>query len=41
MKVKTEKEMLIKEINRMLKESEDAELINLIYILLLKADKKV
>lgn len=41
MKVKTEKEILIKEINRMLKESEDAELINLIYILLLKADKKV
>ena len=41
MNKKTEKEMLIKEINRMLKESEDAELINLIYILLLKADKKV
>lgn len=41
MKVKTEKEMLIKEITKMLKESEDAELINLIYILLLKADKKV
>ena len=41
MNKKTEKEILIKEINRMLKESEDAELINLIYILLLKADKKV
>jgi hypothetical protein len=31
-----EKEMLIKEIKRMLKECEDIELIHLIYILLLK-----
>ena len=38
---KTEKALLIKEVTRLLKESEDAELINLIYILLLKADKKV
>lgn len=37
MKVKTEKEMLIKEITKMLKESEDMELINLIYIILLKS----
>lgn len=37
MKVKTEKEMLIKEINRMLKESEDAELIDIIYVILLKS----
>jgi len=36
-----EKKMLIKEITRILKESEDMELINLIYMLLLKADKKV
>ena len=41
MNKKTEKEMLIKEITRMLKESEDADMVNLIYILLLKADKKV
>lgn len=34
------KEMIIKEIERMLKLSEDAELMHLIYLLLLKADKK-
>lgn len=37
MNKKTEKEMLIKEITKMLKESEDMELINLIYIILLKS----
>lgn len=36
-----EKEMLIKEITRMMKECKDEELIQLIYILLLKADSKV
>lgn len=36
-----EKEMLIKEITRMMKESDDVELIQLIYLLLLKADSKV
>ena len=36
-----EKKMLINEINDMLKECEDAELIHLIYLLLLKADSKV
>lgn len=35
-----EKEMLIKEIERMLKKCDDVEMIHLIYILLLKADKK-
>ena len=35
------KEMLIKEIVRMMKESDDVELIQLIYILLLKADSNV
>ena len=36
-----EKEMLVKEIERMLKKCNDAEMIHLIYILLLKADKKL
>jgi hypothetical protein len=36
-----EKEMLIKEIERMLKKCDDVEMIHLIYILLLKADKKL
>lgn len=35
------KEMLIKEITRMMKESDDVELIQLIYILLLKAESNV
>ena len=34
------KEMIIKEIERMLKLSEDAELIHMIHLLLLKTDKK-
>lgn len=33
------KDMLIQEVNRMLKESEDLELIQLIYMLLLKSNK--
>ena len=33
------KDMLIQEVNRMLKECEDVELIQLIYILLLKSNK--
>lgn len=40
MNKKTEKEMLIKEITKMLKESEDMEIIHLIYLLLLKAKIK-
>lgn len=36
-----EKQMLIKEINRMLKDCKDMELVHLIYLLLLKADNKV
>lgn len=40
MNKKTEKEILIKEINRILKESEDVEFIDFIYMILLKADKK-
>jgi hypothetical protein len=35
------KEMLMKEIIRMMKESDDVELIQIIYILLLKAESKV
>lgn len=35
------KEMLMKEIIRMMKESNDVELIQLIYILLLKAESNV
>jgi hypothetical protein len=34
------KEIIVKEIHRMLKKSEDIELMHLIYLLLLKADKK-
>lgn len=34
------KEMLIKEINRMMKESKDEELLEIIYLLLLKSSEK-
>jgi hypothetical protein len=34
------KDVIVKEIHRMLKKSEDIELMHLIYLLLLKADKK-
>lgn len=36
MKVKTEKEILIKEIKSLLKDCKDMELIHLVYVLLLK-----
>ncbi len=38
MKSKAQKDMLIQEVNRELKECEDLELIQLIYILLLKSN---